>query len=425
MTELVTYNRSDLVSTLTIDDGKVNVFSIPMLRALHEAFDEAERDETVVLLRGRPGYFSAGFDLGVFNSGVQEDALLMLTLGATLAERILTFPAPVVVACTGHAFPAGAFLLMAADTRIGADGPFKLGLNEVRIGLTLPWFAIALARHRLTPSHFDHATVTGSMFDPPGAREAGLLDAVVGPDELDAVASVRRRGARRGGPHRACRHQAPGAPARPRGAAGGHRGRAHAHVTAWDGLRALDTRRHSAHDQDVDNPSLFETVIDLPETLLRLPASTLQALDAVSDLSEKLDRLMPLLERIDGGVNRAGSGIDLAALGISTAVSGLETTVATLDASLPSLSESASILRSLAEGLGMVATELASELPKATRSLQELSPELGAIVGLLDERFAHLDGVVTDMGRLMEAAVGTIPGIRRVLRVTTTSSTPL
>jgi enoyl-CoA hydratase len=187
MTELVTYDHTDLVSTLTMDDGKVNVFSIPMLQALHEAFDQAERDETVVLLRGRPGYFSAGFDLGVFK-GPQEDALLMLTLGATLAERILTFPAPVAVACTGHAFPAGAFLLMAADTRIGADGPFKLGLNEVRIGLTLPWFAIVLARHRLTPAHFDHATVTGSMFDPRGAREAGLLDAVVGPDELDAVA---------------------------------------------------------------------------------------------------------------------------------------------------------------------------------------------------------------------------------------------
>ena len=187
MTELVTYDRTDLVSTLTMDDGKVNVFSIPMLQALHEAFDQAERDETVVLLRGRPGYFSAGFDLGVFK-GPQEDALLMLTLGATLAERILAFPAPVAVSCTGHAFPAGAFLLMAADTRIGADGPFKLGLNEVRIGLTLPWFAIVLARHRLTPAHFDHATVTGSMFDPRGAREAGLLDAVVGPDELDAVA---------------------------------------------------------------------------------------------------------------------------------------------------------------------------------------------------------------------------------------------
>jgi len=183
MTDLVDYERSGHVSVVTMDDGKVNVFSIPMLSQLHEAFDQAERDQTVVLLTGRPGYFSAGFDLKVFD-GPPGDTLTMLRLGATLAERILSFPAPVAVACPGHAFPAGAFLLMAADTRVGADGPYKLGLNEVRIGLTLPWFAIVLARHRLTPSHFDHAVVTGTMFDPQQAREAGLLDAVVAPEAL-------------------------------------------------------------------------------------------------------------------------------------------------------------------------------------------------------------------------------------------------
>jgi len=175
MKDAVTYTRDDLVSTITMDDGKVNAFSIPMLRALHEALDRAEQDGAMVVLQGRPGCFSAGFHL------------------QTLAGRILSFPAPVVVACTGHAFPRGALLLMAADTRLGADGPFRLGLNEVRIGLTLPWFAIALARHRLTPAHFDHAAVTGEMFDPQTAREAGLLDAVVSPAELsDRAQSVAR-----------------------------------------------------------------------------------------------------------------------------------------------------------------------------------------------------------------------------------------
>ena len=186
MPDLVTYSRADSVSTIAMDDGRVNMFSIPMLRALHEAFDRAEREETVVLLKGRPGCFSAGFDLQTL-SGPHEDVISILTLGATLAERILAFPSPVVVACTGHAFPAGAFLLMAADMRVGADGPFKLGLNEVRIGLTLPWFAIVLARHRLTPAHFDHAAVTGDMFDPESAEEAGLLDRVVPAADLDAV----------------------------------------------------------------------------------------------------------------------------------------------------------------------------------------------------------------------------------------------
>lgn len=187
MTDAVSYRRSDQVSTITMDDGKVNVFSIPMVRALHGAFDRAESDGTVVLLEGRLGCFSAGFDLATLR-GSRSDVITLLRLGASLAERILSFPAPVVVACTGHAFPAGAFLLLAADARVGADGPYRLGLNEVRIGLTLPWFAIVLARHRLTPAHFDHATVTGDMFDPVTAREAGLLDTVVPSNDVLSVA---------------------------------------------------------------------------------------------------------------------------------------------------------------------------------------------------------------------------------------------
>ncbi len=221
MADLVTYQRSDLVSTVTMDDNKVNVFSIPMLRALHEAFDQAERDGTVVLLTGRPGYFSAGFDLAVFK-GPPEDVLVMLRLGATLAERILSFPAPVVVACTGHAYPAGAFLLMAADTRIGADGPFKLGLNEVRIGLTLPWFAIVLARHRLTPAHFDHAD--GDRHDVRSTRRAGggAPRCRRRPRRARRVRRCGGRGPGDTGPGGARRHQAAGTPTRPRGAALSH-----------------------------------------------------------------------------------------------------------------------------------------------------------------------------------------------------------
>jgi enoyl-CoA hydratase len=192
VTDLVTSTQADGVTTIAMDDGKVNVFSIAMLESLHAAFDEAEQQETVVVLTGRPGSFSAGFDLNVIRGG-PTDAVTILRLGATLAERILAFPSPVVVACTGHAFPAGAFLLMAADYRLGVDGLYKLGLNEVRIGLTLPWFAIVLARHRLTPSSFDRATVTGTMLDPQQACQAGLLDTVVATDLLAGAAAAVAR----------------------------------------------------------------------------------------------------------------------------------------------------------------------------------------------------------------------------------------
>ena len=111
----------------------------------------------------------------------------MLHTGATLAERVLSFPTPVVIACTGHAFPAGAFLLLSADLRIGVDGPFQIGLNEVRIGLTVPWFAIELARHRLHPAAFDRTVVNATMYRPQEAVAPGFLDRVVPATDLETV----------------------------------------------------------------------------------------------------------------------------------------------------------------------------------------------------------------------------------------------
>ena len=178
----------------------------------------------------------------------------------------------------------------------------------------------------------------------------------------------------------------------------------------------LDTGALPTHDQDMESPSLLETATRLPGTLLRLPGTILTALEAVNRLAVQIDRLMTILEKMEGGVIRAGSGVELAATGINQAVSGLETVVGMLDGSLPSLSDSASALRSLTERLSGVATDLATQLPLATKTLQSISPELSKVVGTLDERFSHMDSVVTELARIMEAVVGSIPGMRRVLR---------
>jgi len=183
VSDYVSYELSDGVATLTMDDGAVNAMSIPMLSALHAAFDRAQRDDAVVLLSGRDKIFSAGFDLKVIRSGDIDQMREMLLLGATMAERILAWPRPVVVASPGHAFPAGAFLMLAADRRIGSEGMFRTGLNEVAIGLTLPKFAVELARYRLTPAYFNRAT-TGDMYAPQEAVAAGFLDELVAPEGL-------------------------------------------------------------------------------------------------------------------------------------------------------------------------------------------------------------------------------------------------
>ncbi|HEX4307289.1 MAG TPA: crotonase/enoyl-CoA hydratase family protein [Solirubrobacterales bacterium] len=187
MTDLLTYEHRDRVARITLDDGKVNALSIAMLREIHAALDQAEADGAVVLLGGREGFLSAGFDLKVFR---EEPERLgeMLRLGADLCERLLAFPTPTMIACGGHAIAAGSFLLLATDVRIGAEGPFDIGLNEVRIGLTLPLFVVELARHRLAPAHFDRALVTARMYRPEEAVDPGFLDLAVAPGDLEEAA---------------------------------------------------------------------------------------------------------------------------------------------------------------------------------------------------------------------------------------------
>lgn len=178
------YDIADGVATVTMDDGKANALSPAMLAEVGEALDRAERDEpTAVVLAGRPGRFSAGFDLGVLAAGGPE-AVSMLRGGFELAHRLLSFPSPVVIACTGHAIAMGSFLLCAGDHRIGATGDFRLRANEVVIGLTVPRPALAILRARLTPSAFDRAVGLAVSTAPADAIDRGWLDQVVAPDEV-------------------------------------------------------------------------------------------------------------------------------------------------------------------------------------------------------------------------------------------------
>ncbi|WP_284125476.1 crotonase/enoyl-CoA hydratase family protein [Parerythrobacter aestuarii] len=166
-----------------MDDGKVNAMSIPMLARIREVLANAAAKQLPVVLEGKPGLFSAGFDLKTFAQG-PGPALEMLQAGQDAILDILTHPAPVVTICTGNAYPAGAFLMMASDRAIGIRGDFKIGMNETLIGLVLPAFAVVLATHRLAPSG-RKAISTGMMFDPDEALRVGYLDRLVDAEALE------------------------------------------------------------------------------------------------------------------------------------------------------------------------------------------------------------------------------------------------
>ncbi len=159
--------------------------SAERIRELGIQLDRAEDAGAVVVLRGRDGIFSAGFDLRTFDRGL-DATVEMLRAGADLIVRLLSFPRPVLTVCTGHAYPMGAFLMLSADVRVAVAGPWKIGMNETAIGLTLPRFAVELARHRLSAPGFARVQA-GAMYDPEEALRLGFVDRVVASDQLDAA----------------------------------------------------------------------------------------------------------------------------------------------------------------------------------------------------------------------------------------------
>ncbi len=183
MSELVTCQIENQVVTITLHNGKVNAISHQVIDELNQSLDQAEKAQAVVVLTGQPGMFSGGYDLKVMRDSTSA-AMALVEKGSTLARRMLSFPYPVLAACNGHAVAKGAFLLLAADYRIGVDGAFKIGLNEVAIGMTMHFGGVELARGRLAPVFFNRSVILAEMVSPQEAVTAGFLDKVVSEAEF-------------------------------------------------------------------------------------------------------------------------------------------------------------------------------------------------------------------------------------------------
>ncbi len=180
----LTYEKLDEISIIRMDDGKANAMSPDMIADVNEALDKAEEESRAVLITGRPGVLSGGFDLNIIRSGDAASIQSMVNAGANLLMRIYGFPKPIVMATPGHGVALGGFLLLAADYRFGVVGDYKIGLNEVAIGMTLPPFALMLAKSRIANQFLTNAAITANMYDPETAVHVGFLDEVSDPEEL-------------------------------------------------------------------------------------------------------------------------------------------------------------------------------------------------------------------------------------------------
>jgi len=186
MSDTLTVEQRGLVRIVTMDDGKANAFSLEVINDLRGLLREAEADDETrsLVIAGREGRFSGGFDLSAMRAGDVDAVVELVAAGGALVADLYASPLTVVAAATGHAVAAGALVLLGCDHRVGVDGPVKIGLNEVAIGMVLPPWALIIARDRLSKRYFHSSTTNARLFEGRTAVDAGFLDEVVAAESV-------------------------------------------------------------------------------------------------------------------------------------------------------------------------------------------------------------------------------------------------
>jgi enoyl-CoA hydratase len=182
--QLATLTTEGDVSIITLDDGKANVFSSAMSSTINQLLDEVPNDKGALLITGRQGLLSGGFDLKTMTGGEAKDIIEMTVNGFKLLARIYGFSRPVVVASSGHAIALGAFLLCCADYRVGAKGKYLVQANEHRNNMSIPIPILEISKSRISKRHWHRAILNAEAYPIDQSVEAGYLDEVVDEGDL-------------------------------------------------------------------------------------------------------------------------------------------------------------------------------------------------------------------------------------------------
>lgn len=183
----IKFKVSGDLATLTLDDGDKNLVTPLMIKEINKALDQVEEGQWTLLILGREGIFSAGFDLKVLKDG-NLDTLKMLFGAFELITRLYGLSRPVVIGSTGHAIAMGAFILLCGDYRIGAEGKFKYLVNEVANSLNMPYTAIEICKERLHPTFWSRVLLLSETFNTKQALAAGFLDETAKDSDLESRA---------------------------------------------------------------------------------------------------------------------------------------------------------------------------------------------------------------------------------------------
>lgn len=173
------------IAEVRMNRSPANALNAALVMDLTDGLRQAVADGAdAVVISGQPGMFSGGLDvpelLPLPRSAVREFWELFFGLMRTVG----TSPVPMVAAITGHSPAGGAVIAVHCDYRIAAEGDFKIGFNEVRVGLPVPSTILAALTEVVGAGNARRLATLGLLIDPDEARRIGLVD------ELAAVADV-------------------------------------------------------------------------------------------------------------------------------------------------------------------------------------------------------------------------------------------
>ena len=173
------------VAVLRMTHGKANALDLELCGALLARLDECRASATrALVITGEGRMFSAGVDLPrVVDGGPSYVRAFIPVLNAAL-NALFAFPKPVVAAVNGHAIAGGCVIACAADYRLMAREPGRIGIPELLVGVPFPVTPIEIMRFVAPPQHLQALIYRGLTLTADAALQHGLVDAVVDPDRL-------------------------------------------------------------------------------------------------------------------------------------------------------------------------------------------------------------------------------------------------
>ena len=181
---IATLSKEHDISIIKLDDGKANAFSYDMLSQVNDLLKKVPRDSGALVITGREGLFSGGFDLKTLATGDMEKITKMVQLGYRLLLELFSFDRPIIAAVSGHSIALGLFVTCSADYRIAIDGKYVCQANEVRNNMDIPTQIMEIIRARVNKKYFYSAVYHSDAYSVQDSIEVGYIDEVVSEDQF-------------------------------------------------------------------------------------------------------------------------------------------------------------------------------------------------------------------------------------------------